>query len=178
MYLRPMGGKVPSIYGESYDTTQARLAKEEPASPSRPARSPKRWCRDPASTGKRGRRCGECLACLGVSGGRWNCLTDGAASPISSARLFTPTPRLVHFKLARLGEDTAPVTGEDLKGFSKERLASGVEIGSTTGRFPAFQPSILMGKIRPEWWLMADHLMVYATYNVVQGARRSGERQD
>ena len=28
MYLRPMGGKVPSIYGESYDATQARLAKE------------------------------------------------------------------------------------------------------------------------------------------------------
>lgn len=26
-YLRPMGGKVPSIYGESYDATQARLAK-------------------------------------------------------------------------------------------------------------------------------------------------------
>jgi uncharacterized damage-inducible protein DinB len=28
-YLRPMGGKVPSIYGESYDATQERLAKEE-----------------------------------------------------------------------------------------------------------------------------------------------------
>jgi uncharacterized damage-inducible protein DinB len=28
MYLRPMGAKVPSIYGESYDATQARLAKE------------------------------------------------------------------------------------------------------------------------------------------------------
>jgi uncharacterized damage-inducible protein DinB len=30
-YLRPMGGKVPSIYGESYDATQARLAKEAKA---------------------------------------------------------------------------------------------------------------------------------------------------
>lgn len=29
MYLRPMGAKVPSIYGESYDATQARLAKEK-----------------------------------------------------------------------------------------------------------------------------------------------------
>ena len=28
MYLRPMGSKVPSIYGESYDAAQARLAKE------------------------------------------------------------------------------------------------------------------------------------------------------
>jgi uncharacterized damage-inducible protein DinB len=28
MYLRPMGAKVPSIYGESYDATQARLAKQ------------------------------------------------------------------------------------------------------------------------------------------------------
>jgi uncharacterized damage-inducible protein DinB len=28
MYLRPMGAKVPSIYGESYDATQARIAKE------------------------------------------------------------------------------------------------------------------------------------------------------
>ena len=28
MYLRPMGAKVPAIYGESYDTTQARLEKE------------------------------------------------------------------------------------------------------------------------------------------------------
>jgi uncharacterized damage-inducible protein DinB len=27
-YLRPMGAKVPSIYGESYDVAQARLAKE------------------------------------------------------------------------------------------------------------------------------------------------------
>lgn len=27
-YLRPMGAKVPSIYGESYDVTQARLARE------------------------------------------------------------------------------------------------------------------------------------------------------
>jgi uncharacterized damage-inducible protein DinB len=27
MYLRPMGAKVPSIYGESYDTAQARQAK-------------------------------------------------------------------------------------------------------------------------------------------------------
>ncbi len=27
-YLRPMGGKVPSIYGESYDAAQARLANE------------------------------------------------------------------------------------------------------------------------------------------------------
>jgi uncharacterized damage-inducible protein DinB len=31
-YLRPMGSRVPSIYGESYDTTQARLAKEGKAS--------------------------------------------------------------------------------------------------------------------------------------------------
>jgi len=31
-YLRPMGAKVPAIYGESYDTTQARLAKEAQAS--------------------------------------------------------------------------------------------------------------------------------------------------
>ncbi len=32
MYLRPMGAKVPSIYGESYDATQARLSKESKAS--------------------------------------------------------------------------------------------------------------------------------------------------
>lgn len=32
MYLRPMGAKVPSIYGESYDASQARLAKEGKAS--------------------------------------------------------------------------------------------------------------------------------------------------
>jgi uncharacterized damage-inducible protein DinB len=32
VYLRPMGGKVPSIYGESYDAAQARLAKESKAS--------------------------------------------------------------------------------------------------------------------------------------------------
>ena len=32
MYLRPMGAKVPSIYGESYDATQARLTKEGKAS--------------------------------------------------------------------------------------------------------------------------------------------------
>jgi uncharacterized damage-inducible protein DinB len=32
MYLRPMGAKVPSIYGESYDAAQARLAKEGKAS--------------------------------------------------------------------------------------------------------------------------------------------------
>ena len=32
MYLRPMGAKVPSIYGESYDATQERLAKEGKAS--------------------------------------------------------------------------------------------------------------------------------------------------
>jgi uncharacterized damage-inducible protein DinB len=31
-YLRPMGAKVPSIYGESYDATQARVAKEGKAS--------------------------------------------------------------------------------------------------------------------------------------------------
>lgn len=28
-YLRPMGAKVPSIYGESYDASQERLAKEK-----------------------------------------------------------------------------------------------------------------------------------------------------
>ena len=32
VYLRPMGAKVPSIYGESYDTTQARLEKVVKAS--------------------------------------------------------------------------------------------------------------------------------------------------
>ncbi len=32
VYLRPMGAKVPSIYGESYDATQARLARESKAS--------------------------------------------------------------------------------------------------------------------------------------------------
>jgi uncharacterized damage-inducible protein DinB len=32
MYLRPMGAKVPSIYGESYDAIQARLEKESKAS--------------------------------------------------------------------------------------------------------------------------------------------------
>ncbi len=32
VYLRPMGAKVPSIYGESYDATQARLANESKAS--------------------------------------------------------------------------------------------------------------------------------------------------
>lgn len=31
MYLRPMGAKVPAIYGESYDTSQARLAQEAKA---------------------------------------------------------------------------------------------------------------------------------------------------
>ena len=31
-YLRPMGGKVPSIYGESYDAAQARAARECKAS--------------------------------------------------------------------------------------------------------------------------------------------------
>jgi uncharacterized damage-inducible protein DinB len=31
-YLRPMGAKVPSIYGESYDAAQARAAKEGTAS--------------------------------------------------------------------------------------------------------------------------------------------------
>jgi len=28
VYLRPMGSKVPAIYGESYDSAQARLARE------------------------------------------------------------------------------------------------------------------------------------------------------
>ena len=28
MYLRPMGAKVPSIYGESYDAAQARKAAQ------------------------------------------------------------------------------------------------------------------------------------------------------
>ena len=28
MYLRPMGAKVPSIYGESYDAAQERIAKQ------------------------------------------------------------------------------------------------------------------------------------------------------
>jgi uncharacterized damage-inducible protein DinB len=32
MYLRPTGAKVPSIYGESYDTAQARMAAEGKAS--------------------------------------------------------------------------------------------------------------------------------------------------
>jgi uncharacterized damage-inducible protein DinB len=32
MYLRPMGAKVPAIYGESYDGAQARLAREGKAS--------------------------------------------------------------------------------------------------------------------------------------------------
>jgi uncharacterized damage-inducible protein DinB len=31
MYLRPMGAKVPSIYGESYDATQARKAAQQSA---------------------------------------------------------------------------------------------------------------------------------------------------
>jgi uncharacterized damage-inducible protein DinB len=31
MYLRPMGAKVPSIYGESYDATEARKAAEQKA---------------------------------------------------------------------------------------------------------------------------------------------------
>jgi uncharacterized damage-inducible protein DinB len=31
VYLRPMGAKVPSIYGESYDAAQSRLAKESQA---------------------------------------------------------------------------------------------------------------------------------------------------
>jgi uncharacterized damage-inducible protein DinB len=32
MYLRPMGAKVPAIYGESYDSAQAKQAKEGKAS--------------------------------------------------------------------------------------------------------------------------------------------------
>jgi len=32
MYLRPMGAKVPAIYGESYDSAQERLAREGKAS--------------------------------------------------------------------------------------------------------------------------------------------------
>lgn len=30
-YLRPMGAKVPSIYGESYDAAQARMAAQQSA---------------------------------------------------------------------------------------------------------------------------------------------------
>jgi uncharacterized damage-inducible protein DinB len=29
MYLRPMGAKIPSIYGESHDATEARLAAQK-----------------------------------------------------------------------------------------------------------------------------------------------------
>jgi hypothetical protein len=29
MYLRPMGAKVPNIYGESYDTAQARKMSQQ-----------------------------------------------------------------------------------------------------------------------------------------------------
>ena len=31
MYLRPMGAKVPSIYGESYDAAEARKAAQQSA---------------------------------------------------------------------------------------------------------------------------------------------------
>jgi uncharacterized damage-inducible protein DinB len=31
MYLRPMGAKVPSIYGESYDAAEARKAAQQNA---------------------------------------------------------------------------------------------------------------------------------------------------
>jgi uncharacterized damage-inducible protein DinB len=31
MYLRPMGAKVPAIYGESYDTAEARKARQQSA---------------------------------------------------------------------------------------------------------------------------------------------------
>jgi len=30
-YLRPMGGKVPAIYGESYDSAEAKKAAQAPA---------------------------------------------------------------------------------------------------------------------------------------------------
>jgi uncharacterized damage-inducible protein DinB len=30
-YLRPMGAKVPSIYGESYDAAEARKSKQQSA---------------------------------------------------------------------------------------------------------------------------------------------------
>ncbi len=100
-------------------------------------------------------------------------LPDGwSGQPDIECTTFHANPSLGALQISSARKDTAPVTGEDLKGFSKERLASGVEIEGVNYRsFSGFSAQHFDGgKFWREWWLMADHLMVYATYNVVQGA--------
>jgi hypothetical protein len=85
---------------------------------------------------------------------------------------FRTTPPLGAFQISAARKDQEPVTDQDLKEFAKELMAEGIRIdkvsyGPFSGFFAQYSKK---GLFWQEWWLGSGRLMVYATYNVVQGS--------
>jgi hypothetical protein len=76
-------------------------------------------------------------------------------------------------------KDTGIVTDQDLKEFAQDRLVAGapfdcVRFGERSGFTTRYRKDGLSWQ---EWWLRSEHLMIYATYNVVS-EKEAAERDD
>jgi hypothetical protein len=105
-----------------------------------------------------------------VFGGRRGFPKAGVLIPICAT--FHADPPLGILQISSARKEASPISGEDLKELAGEWRTSGKEIQDVKcGSFSGFLVRHSDGdRFRREWWLGSGHLMVYVTYNVVQGA--------
>ena len=88
--------------------------------------------------------------------------------PDKECATFQRTPSLGAFQISSARKEQSPITDADLAEFANDRIPSGTKLvrvvyGPFSGFTACFEKDDLMWR---EWWLRAEGLMVYATYNV------------
>jgi hypothetical protein len=75
-------------------------------------------------------------------------------------------------------KDTGIVTDQDLREFARDRLIAGAPLDSVRfGECSGFTTRYRKGGLSwQEWWLRSEHLMIYATYNII--SEKEGAEQD
>jgi hypothetical protein len=81
------------------------------------------------------------------------------------------TPPMGVLQMSAARKQEGPVTDDDLQKFARDQVPSGVrlcraEFKSFSGFSAAYVKNQLFWR---EWWLRSGQLMVYVTYNVLQG---------
>jgi len=90
----------------------------------------------------------------------------------SECATFRASPPLGALQISSAHKDKTDVTEEGMKDFAVERIPQGIQLDEVSyGHFSGFTAGYSQGGLYwREWLLKSGRLMVYATYNVAQGA--------
>lgn len=90
----------------------------------------------------------------------------------SECATFRANPPIGALQISSARKDKTDVTEEEMKDFAVERIPQGIQLDKVSyGHFSGFTARYSQGGLYwREWLLKSGGLMMYATYNVAQGA--------